>query len=638
MGRVDQQVKVRGYRVELGEVESVLAGHPRVRSVVVSVFGEGAERRLVAYVVPDDPTEGIPPVTELRSHAGRHLPDHMIPSVFVELAELPLTTNGKIDRAALPAPDATRKQLTGHVPPSNLAEELLAGIWTQVLGVDRVGTTDDFFELGGHSLLATQVVSRVREVFGTEIPLAALFDHPTVQALAALVETAATPTPAPPIGAVSRDEHLPLSFAQQRLWFLDQMEPGSAEYNVPAPVPWTGSLDVEALGSALSALVARHEVLRTRLVAGSDGVPHQQIDPSSPFPLSVVDVSGNAEPQRAAQQLMIADAVTPFDLAGDPLIRATLIRLGTDEHVLALAMHHIVSDEWSGQILRRELAALYEAFRVGGPDPLPPLPVQYADFAVWQRQWLDGDVLDRQLTYWREQLADAPVLDLPLDRARPAVRSSAGAVRRFTVPARTAQALRALSRDNGSSMFMTLLAAFDILLGRYTGSEDIVVGTPVANRNRAETENLIGFFVNTLVMRTDLSGDPTFRELLERVRETALGAYAHQDLPFEHLVDELVTERDRSRTPLFQVLFSYVADDTDSAAAASPADDTTMSAALPVKFDLAVTLGDAGEALTGTIEYSTALFDAGTVERLSGHLVRLLEAVGEDAGRRVGEL
>ncbi|MGN9822101.1 amino acid adenylation domain-containing protein, partial [Streptomyces sp. SD11] len=476
LGRADQQTKVRGYRIELGEIEGVLAAHPAIRTAVVTTDGEDADRRLVAHLVPADQTEGIPPVTELRAFAGEHLPAFMLPSVFTELAALPLTANGKLDRAALPAPDAARRHLTGYVAPSSVTEELLAGVWAQVLGLDRVGATDDFFELGGQSLLATQVVSRVREVFGAEIPLAALFDHPTVRALAALVETAAPRASAPPIVTVGRDQELPLSFAQQRLWFLDQMEPGSAEYNVPTPLPLPGDLDVEALGRALSAVVARHEVLRTRLVVDTDGVPHQVIDPSEPFPLTVVDVSDGIEPMAAARELVLADAVTPFDLAAGSLIRATLIRVATDEHVLALAMHHVVSDEWSRLILRRELTACYEAFRAGEPDPLPPLPVQYADFAVWQRQWLTGEVLEAQLNYWRAQLADLPMMELPTDRARPAVRSSAGAVAGFRIERETAEALRALSRECGVSMFMTLLAAFDVLLGRYAGSEDVVVG------------------------------------------------------------------------------------------------------------------------------------------------------------------
>ncbi|MFC9249758.1 condensation domain-containing protein, partial [Streptomyces sp. NPDC057136] len=439
--------------------------------------------------------------------------------------------------------------------------------------------------------------------------------------------------------------------AQQRMWFLDQLEPGSTEYNLPLPIRLDGDLDIAALGAALDAVMARHEVLRTRLVADADGVAHQVIDPPAALPLPVMDVSGSPDPLAATERLVAKDVLAPFDLATGPLIRAGLIRLADDEHVLALSMQHVVFDEWSGRILRRELAALYEAFRAGRPDPLPPLPVQYADFAVWQRKWLDGEALEQQLTYWRDDLAQLPVVELPTDRPRPQVRSSEGAATHFTVSAETADALRALAREGGATMFMTLLAAFDVLLSRYAGSEDVVVGTPVANRNRAETEDLIGLFVNTLVLRTDLSGDPTFGELLGRVRETALGAYAHQDLPFEQLVDDLVTERDRTRTPLFQVFFNYAMEDPRDGAnlleqgedASRPREDVRIKGSAAgtrlALFDLTLRFGDTGEGgLSGEIEYSTALFDPATAEAMSRHLVSVLDTVACDAGVRVGDV
>ncbi|MFJ6574296.1 amino acid adenylation domain-containing protein [Streptomyces sp. NPDC091292] len=537
--------------------------------------------------------------------------------------------------------------MEGFVAPGSAAEELLAGVWAQVLGVDRVGIHDNFFELGGHSLLATQVVSRIRTVFATEVPLSALFDHPTVRELSDVVDSSPQRVAAPPITPSGRDRDLPLSFAQQRLWFLAQLDPESTEYNVPLLVRWLGDLDVAALTSALGAVVRRHEVLRTRLVVGADGVAHQVIDEPALFVLPLADVSGQDDPVAVARKLVTAEVMAPFDLAKGPLLRATLIRLSADEHVLALAVHHVAFDEWSVRILREELSALYEAFRAGEPDPLPPLAVQYADFAVWQRQWLDGDVLDSHMTYWRDQLAALPALELPTDRMRPPVRSTDGAAIEFTVPARTADALRALSRKNGVTMSMTLLAAFDVLLGWYAGSDDVVVGTPVANRNRAETEDLIGFFVNTLVLRTDLSGDPTFTELLGRVRKVALAAYAHQDLPFEQLVDDLVTERDRSRTPLFQVFFNYTPEEParhDDAPARPDEHESADSSSVDVlatsavNFDLAVMLADHEGDLAGQIEYSTALFDATTVERMLGHLVTLLEGVADEADCRVGEL
>ncbi|MFJ1551977.1 amino acid adenylation domain-containing protein, partial [Streptomyces sp. NPDC088246] len=645
VGRADGQIKVRGFRIEPGEVESALLGHAQVGAVVVTASGAGAERRLVAYLVPDGLEEGVPPVGELRAFLAGRLPEYMVPSVFVELSELPLTANGKLDHAALPAPDSVLHDQTGFVAPRTEVERILAEVWAQVLGTDEIGAEGNFFELGGQSLLATQVISRVREVFGVEVPLSALFDEPTVRQLSVVIEGAGDAVVAPPVVAVDRGRALPLSFGQQRLWFLDQLEPGSSEYNLSTSVRWDVDVDVAALRAALGGVVARHEVLRTRLVADAEGVAHQVIDEPAPFELRVVEVPTGADPVVAVRGVVAADAQVPFDLARGPLLRATLIRVAAQEHVLALSMHHVVSDEWSGRILRRELVALYEAFRAGDPDPLPPLEIQYADFAVWQRQWLTGDVLDTQLAYWRDRLSGIPTLELPTDRPRPPVRSTKGGFVDFRVSAQTAQRLRVISREGGATMSMTLLAAFNVLLGRYAGTDDVVVGTPVANRNRAETESLIGFFVNTLVMRTDLSGGPTFTELLGRVRDTTLGAYAHQDVPFEQLVDELVTERDRSRSPLFQVLFDYdngqsgdpgeaaTPDLEDSADQQGPGPD-----ALPVRFDLVVTLGASGDELLGEFQYSSELFDPATIERMAGHLVTLLDALAENAGRRIDDL
>ncbi|MEU0032372.1 condensation domain-containing protein, partial [Streptomyces sp. NPDC006335] len=495
-----------------------------------------------------------------------------------------------------------------------------------------------------HSLLATRVMSRVREVLAAEVALAVLFDHPTVRGLAAVIDETVRGLVAPPVGPVPRDQVLPLSFAQQRLWFLDQLEPHSTEYNLTTHVRWNETPDPRILGLALAAVVTRHEILRTRLVTGPDGIARQVIDPPGPVPLPVADLSDDDDPLEAGRRLIAAMAAQPFDLASGPLIRACLIRLGESGHVLALAAHHVVFDDWSSRIFQSELLALYEAFRTGEPDPLPPLPVQYADFAVWQRTWLTGEVLDRQLAYWRERLAGAPLLELPTDRPRPPTRSTTGAIAEFRVPARTGESLRAMAQDNGATVFMALLAALSVVLGRHAGLDDVVVGTPVANRNRVETEDLIGFFVNTLVMRTDLSGDPTFAELLGRVRETALGAYAHQDLPFEQLVDALVTERDRSRTPLFQVFFNYAPRDPreDSGQTRSDADvnlDGNDTGEFQVKFDLSVTMGDADDGgLVGGIEYSTALFDAETISRLVSHLTTVLEAAAADSEATLGGL
>ncbi|MEU7876564.1 condensation domain-containing protein, partial [Dactylosporangium sp. NPDC049140] len=515
--------------------------------------------------------------------------------------------------------------------PRNAVEEVLAGVWGELLGVERVGVHDDFFALGGHSLLATQVASRVRNLFGVEVPVAAVFDAPTVGRLGALVGASQDSAAAPPITPADRDQALPLSFAQQRLWFLAQLEPNSAEYNAPTTIRYDGELDVEALRAALQALVARQEVLRTRLVADADGVPRQVVDPPAEFVLPIVDLSTEDDPEAAAEAWLAADRQVPFDLAAGALLRASLLRLGTGAHILALAMHHLVIDDWSERILRHELDALYQ-----GLD-LAPLPVQYADFAVWQRRWLTGEILRDQLEYWRARLDGAPALNLPTDRPRPAIRSSAGAAIEFAIPADTVAGLRALSRAAGVSMFMTVYAAFSVILGRYAGQDDVVVGTPIANRNRSEIEGLIGFFVNTLVLRADLSGDPTFAELLGRVRGETLAAYAHQDLPFEQLVDQLGVHRERSRSPLFQVLFNYAAADGQRWDADLP-DQPSAPVAVPVKFDLSVALLEAGAGLAGRLRYSTTLFDDARMARLVGHFRELLAAVAADADRRLSRL
>ncbi|WP_345144775.1 amino acid adenylation domain-containing protein, partial [Dactylosporangium darangshiense] len=616
LGRADDQVKVRGHRIEPAEIQAALLAHPAVAAAIVVADGQAAQRRLVAYLVPADADAGIPAVAELRAFLSARLPEPMIPAVYVEMAAIPLTPNGKLDRAALPGADSARPDLAdAYVAPQGPAQQALAEIWAAVLGADRIGIHDNFFELGGHSLLATQVVSRVRAAFEVEVPVAALFDTPTVAGLAAAIDAAAPGVVAPPIVPVGRDGLLPLSFAQQRLWFLAQLEPGSVEYNTPVSMHFSGVLDVDALAGALGALVGRHEVLRTRLVAGEDGVPYQVIDPAPVrFDLPVVDFSGESDPVVAARAWLLVDGRVPFDLAVGPLFRATLLRVSADEHVVALAKHHVVSDEWSAAVLRRELEVLY----AGGE--LPALPVQYADFAVWQRQWLSGAVLEAELGFWREALTGAPVLELPTDRPRPAVRSVDGAVLEFAVPAEVMAGLRRVARDAGASMFMTLLGAFSVLLGRYSGQDDVVVGTPIANRNRAEIEGLIGFFVNTLVLRTDLSGDPTFGELLGRVRERTLAAYAHQDVPFEHLVDALDVHRDRSRSPLFQVLFNYVTGEDGQ-----PAPDEARAVA--ALYDLTLVVAESADGLAGAVEFATALFDEATMHRLIGHLQLVLAAV-----------
>ena len=643
LGRVDYQVKVRGFRVELEEIEAVLSQHPAVRqAVVLAREDEPGEKQLVAYVVPEG--EARLDVGVLRGYLKKKLPAYMVPSAYVVLDALPLLPSGKVDRRALPAPEGARLEPeTAYVAPRTPVEEVLAELWARTLGVERVGIHDDFFELGGHSLLATRLVSRLRQTFQVEIPLRDLFETPTVAGLAERVEVALRADiglEAPPIEPIPRDRELPLSFAQQRLWFLDQLAPGNLFYNIPMAVRLTGRLDVEALERSLNEILRRHEVLRTTFRA-EGGKPVQVIAPELRLTLPVEDLSHlpEAEREAEAQRRVQEEAQRPFDLTQGPLLRVRLLKLGEEEHIATVTMHHIISDAWSMEVFLRELAILYEAFSQGRPSPLPDLPIQYADFAHWQREWLQGEVLERQLAYWKEQLKDQPLmLDLPTDRPRPAIQSWPGATKRFALPLELSKKLRALSREEGVTLFMTLLAAFQTLLYRYTGQTDISVGTPIANRNRAEIEGLIGFFVNTLVMRTDLSGDPSFREVLKRVREVTLGAYTHQDLPFEMLVEALQPERDLSHTPLFQVMF--VLNNAPEKALElsglhlSPLDVDRGTAT----FDLTLSLTERPEGLDGYIEYNTNLFDAATIERLVGHFQTLLEGIVADPGQSISRL
>nr|QEO74169.1 condensation domain-containing protein [uncultured bacterium] len=634
LGRVDHQVKIRGFRIEPGEIEACLVAHEAVRDAVVVARADGGhDKRLVAYFTAVD-SSNPPGPPELRAHVSRSLPEYMVPAAFVSLDELPLTPNGKVDRAALPAPDGRPELDAAYAPPRTPAEEILAEIWCEVLAVDRAGIHDDFFELGGHSLVATQVVSRVRAAFGVELPLRALFESPTVAQLAVLVgEGDRRDTPA--IEPVPRDAELPLSFAQQRLWFLDQLEPGSAEYNVPYTLRARGRLDVDALGRALTDVVARHETLRTTF-ATIEGRPVQVIHPPRDVALEVTDVDREDDAKRIAE----AEATRTFDLERGPLLRARVLRLGPQDHVVLLNMHHIVSDGWSTGVLSRELSALYEGHCDGEPVELPELPIQYADFAAWQRRWLTGEVLERKLDYWRARLAGLPpVLELPTDRPRPPVRSGRGATVPVELEAGTLAALRAIGRAHNATLFMTLAAGFQALLSRYAGSDDVAIGTPVAGRTQAEIEDLIGFFVNTFVLRTDLSGDPSFGELVERVRAAALGAYAHQDVPFEKLVEELQPQRSLSHTPLFQVMLALQHAGSGDVPKLGDADlDGFGIDATAAKFDLTLNLVEDETGAAGIVEYDADLFEPTTVERMAGHLQNLLNAVASDPDRALSEL
>ncbi|MCA1579632.1 MAG: amino acid adenylation domain-containing protein, partial [Acidobacteria bacterium] len=650
-GRADDQVKVRGYRVELGEIEAVLREHPALRAAVVEARREAdGERQMVGYVVSanGDAVSG----SQLREWLRQRLPDYMVPNVYVPLDELPLTPNGKVDRKALPDPGVARQEEEReHVAPRNAVEEVLSGIWAEVLKQEQVSVHDNFFELGGHSLLATQVISRVREAFKIELPLMKLFDQPTVAGFATAVEvelSKASGLTAPPIVPVSREEPLPLSFAQQRLWFIDQLQPGSAAYNTPTAVRLTGKLNLEVTRRTFTEVVRRHEALRTTFAA-HDGQPVQVVHEAESFAIPLTDLSEVPEGERQdrVRALALAEAQRPFDLQAGPLLRVSLLRLGEEDHVALFTMHHIVSDGWSIGILVREVAALYGAYLKGEESPLPELAVQYGDFAAWQRQWLQGEVLEKHLDYWRERLRGAPpALELPTDRPRPTVMTQRGAQHSFRLSWDLGRGLQELSRREGVTLFMVLLAAFAVFLKRYTGQEDVVVGSPIAGRNRGEVEGLIGFFVNTLVLRTDVSGDPTFRELLDRVKEVALSAYAHQDLPFEKLVEELQPERSLAHTPLFQVML--VLQNAPGGELELPGlklspldggtDGAPPSEGVAVKFELTVTMFETREGLRGSVSYNRDLFDATTIERMMRHWTRLLEAVVADGTQRISRL
>ncbi|HZI16775.1 MAG TPA: condensation domain-containing protein, partial [Myxococcus sp.] len=553
-----------------------------------------------------------------------------------------LTPSGKLARKLLPAPDAS--SLRGDAPftaPRTPVEEKLAQTFRDVLRLESVSVTDSFFALGGHSLLATQVISRVRSTFGVEVPVRALFEAPSVEGLAQRIEHTQAQShrgpQRPPLVPVPRTGALPLSFAQQRLWFIDQLEPGNATYNLPVVVRLKGPLDVATLQRSLTEVVRRHEALRTTFVA-REGEPLQLIAPPAPVALQQVDLSSlEAEAAHAeALRLMGEELHRPFALESGPLLRAQVLKLAPAEHMLVLNTHHIVSDGWSQGVLVREVTALYEAFLEGRPSPLPELPVQYADFAMWQRSWLRGAVLDEQLRWWKQQLSGAPhALELPTDFHRPAVQSFRGASFLHRFPASLDQVLGALCEKEGATPFMALLAATQTLLARYSGQDDVVIGSPIAGRHFAELEGLIGLFINTLALRSRLDDNPSFRTLLGRVKESTLGAYAHQDVPFEKLVEELQPARDLSRSPLFQAMLILQNTEAAEAGALSGAARSGTSLTLhPVeassghsRFDLTLSFSRGSEGLLCAVEYCTDLFREDTVRRLMGHLQVLLEAV-----------
>ena len=642
LGRNDQQVKIRGFRIELGEIEAQLIRYTGVREATVLVReDEPEDRRLVAYITAQAGTEVS--TADLREHLSTVLPSYMVPAAYVQLAGMPLTPNGKLDRKALPAPDISAYTSQRYEAPRGEVEQVVAGIWRQILGVSRVGRHDDFFELGGHSQLVMRVVMRLREWFEVEVMLRTLFEAPTLAEFSKHIEALrreAREVRLPPLVVQQRGEFPALSFAQERLWFLEKLGLVGTAYHMSVALSWDGLLDVEALERSLEELRRRHESLRTRFGL-HEGVPYQVIDSFDGWPLPIEDLSGFSAEERPAQvQRRIGEEERrPYDLAAGPLVRALLLRLSAEEHVLLLAMHHIISDGWSMDVFGNELRAIYEAFRHGKPSPLPPLPIQYADYAIWQRNWLQGQELERQLRYWKGHLSGAPAaLLLPLDYARPAVASFKGAVVPLQFSAQLSGQLHSLAQREQVTLFMVLLAAFQALLARYSGQEDVVVGSPIAGRTHRQVEGLIGFFVNTLALRTDVSGDPSFTQLLGRVQETALGAYAHQDLPFEKLVAEFQPERHLSRQPIFQAMLmvQHLAQATQRSAGASQ--KVLQGQTTTAKFDLTLFVRDEDGRLWGDLEYSTELFERQTVERMTKNFKALLEGVVADPQRPLSEL
>ncbi|PMB52382.1 non-ribosomal peptide synthetase [Fischerella thermalis CCMEE 5201] len=634
LGRLDYQIKLRGFRIELGEIEAVIKQHPYVgEAVVIAREDIPGDKRLVAYFVEKlQKNQQRQLDLDLREFLEQKLPEYMIPAAFVALEALPLTPNGKLDRRALPAPEVTQLlSESDFIAPSTPIEKILLDIWTEILRIENIGIHHNFFSLGGHSLLATRVVSQIRQVFQIELPLRRIFEKPTIAGLAKDIEKATKANlgvKTKSIEPIARSQQLPISFAQQRLWFLAQLEPDSPFYNMPAAVQLQGKLNVKALEQSFNEIISRHEVLRTNFQT-REGQAVAIVSIEKPLTLSIIDISELASNQQQTEvrQQSLQEAQRTFDLNSDLLLRVKLLRLGEEEYLLLLTIHHIAFDGWSIGILVEELATLYQAFCKGQPSPLPQLTIQYADFAAWQRQWLQGDVMEKQLSYWKQQLANLPVLELPTDYPRPKIQTFRGTKQHLELPKELCEEIKALSNREGVTLFMTLVTAFKTLMHYYAKQDDIVIGTDVANRNLPETEKIIGFFVNQLVLRTNLSGDPTFQELLKRVREVTLAAYDHQDMPFDQLVLALKPERDLSRTPLFQSKFVLQNAPTQSLELeglqlkVKDIDNNTA------KFDLLFNISETEQGLIGNLEYSTDLFNASTITKFIQDYEIILRAV-----------
>ena len=630
LGRIDYQIKIRGHRIELGEIEAAMEKNPDVKQAVILAIDETPEnKKLVAYITPSN--QHAPDIENARDLLREQLPDYMLPSAIMVMDSFPLTPNGKIDRKALPKPGAAdMTSLRPFVEPKTATEIKLAEIWSDVLGLEKIGVSDNFFQLGGHSLLATKVLSRIKSVLETEIPLRSLFEFATIAELAPVIDQAGlSQAEEPAITRMPQDATPELSFAQERLWFLDQMEPNSPFYNIPEAARIQGKFDVDVIRKSLNQIVNRHESLRTNFDE-KDGKPilivHSQIEVNFQFDdLSVLDKEDRED---QAQKIADREAQTPFILKSGPLWRMRIVKMDETDHMLLMTTHHIISDDWSSQVLIGEIIVLYDAFTYNLTPMLPDLGIQYKDFAYWQRNWLKDEVLKSHINYWKESLAGcAPVLELPTDRPRPAMQTFNGSFENFELSKELSNKLTITAQNFGATPFMLLLSSFYVLLQRYSGQSDINIGTPIANRNRKEIEGLIGFFINTLVLRANLSDNPTFGDFIAQVKNTSLGAYAHQDLPFEKIVDAVQPVRDTSHSPLFQVMF--VLQNTPGPVSTPQADLVVSPVESHVgisKFDLTLFMSEENDQYFGSFEYNTDLFDNETIERMSRHFANLLSA------------
>ncbi|MEH2076346.1 MAG: amino acid adenylation domain-containing protein [Nostoc sp.] len=641
LGRIDAQVKLRGFRIELGEIESILWQHTSVKEAVVILYETDSNPRLVAYITAAEKCSHL--ASQLKDYLKTRLPNYMVPSQIMVLDKLPLTTNGKLDRRALPAPDPAAS--TDFEMIVTLTEELLATLWQSLLKIKSVSRRDNFFELGGHSLLATQLVTRIRDSFGVEIPVRKIFEQSVLSELATEIDKASSGIALPPITPQPENTPKTLSFAQSRLWFLAQLEGTgtSATYNMSTALQLEGKLNIDALRASFDYLLDRHAILRTYFPAleGEAQVVVQNLEDIEVLAIADLQELDSHTQAETVQRLSNNHAQEPFDLNTGHLFKATLLQLSEHKNVLLLNMHHIISDGWSMGVFKREWEQAYSAFAAGETPKLSPLAIQYSDYAAWQRSWLQGEILESQEDYWKQQLSDAPrLLDLPTDYPRPAQQSYQGGREEYRLSKELTQQLKILSQKHGVSLFMTLLTAFNILLSRYSRQEDLCVGSAIANRTHSYTESLIGFFVNTLVLRSKIKPEQGFNELLQQTRQTCLDAYAHQDIPFEYLVEQLQPERSLSHNPLFQVMI--VLQNTEGAGtnvSLPGLDIKWLDQSYPyAKFDLTLDLCERDEQLHCMWEYATDLFEAETIQRMAGHFEVLLGAIIENPQQPISKL